>query len=92
MGYGYDSIEAILQAALAVNASGRGLAETEALPRRQKALEDIDRRGIIATPGNSSINELVVEAARMSIGLAGRHVEIEYAPTPHVRLRESIRR
>jgi predicted dehydrogenase len=88
VGYGYDSVEAILQAALAVNAAGAGLADAAALPRRQQALAEIDRRGIIATPANSSINELVVEAARLSIAAAGRHALIEYAPTPHVRLRE----
>jgi predicted dehydrogenase len=88
VGYGYDSVEAILQAALAVNAAGVGLADAEALARRQQTLEAIDRRGIIATPGNSSINELVVEAGRMSIAKGGRQVAIEYAPSPMVRLRE----
>ena len=33
----------------------------------RQVLEEIDRRGILATPANSSINELVVEAARLSI-------------------------
>ena len=30
-------------------------------------IAEIDRQGIIATPANSYINELVVEAARLSI-------------------------
>jgi predicted dehydrogenase len=87
VGYGYDSIKAILQSALAVNAAGAGHCDAESLPRRQQALEEIDRHGIIATPANSSINELAVEAARLSIAHAGRPVTIDYAPTPGVRLR-----
>jgi predicted dehydrogenase len=87
VGYGYDSIEAILQSVLAVNAASVGLPDAEGLARRQQALEDIDGRGIIATPGNSFINELVVEAARLSITHAGRQAEIAYTPSPHVSLR-----
>jgi len=47
-------------------------------------LADIDRRGILATPANSSINELVTEAARLSIANNGQHVGIEYGSAPHV--------
>jgi hypothetical protein len=72
---------------LAVNAASVGLPDAEGLARRQQALEDIDGRGIIATPGNSFINELVVEAARLSITHAGRQAEIAYTPSPHVSLR-----
>ena len=39
-------------------------------------LDEIDRAGIIATPGNSSYNEKVIEAARQSIVNGGRQVEI----------------
>jgi hypothetical protein len=80
VGYGYDSVEAIVGSALRVNAAG------ELGPRRE-VLGEIDQRGIIATPANSSINELVVEAARMSIAQGGRHAEIVYEPQPSVRLR-----
>ena len=86
IGYGYDSVEANLLAALRVNAAGEGLSAADALARRQKILEDIDRRGIIATPGNSYINELVTEAARLSIAATGRRALIDYAGTPSVRL------
>ena len=57
-----------------VNAAGDGLAEPDALAKRQEVLDEIDRRGILATPANSYINELVVEAARLSIAQGGRHV------------------
>jgi predicted dehydrogenase len=87
VGYGYDSIEAIVQAALRVNAAGEEAGKAGALAGRQQALDEIDRRGILATPANSGINELVIEAARMSIAESGRPVVIEYQPTPTVRLR-----
>jgi D-galacturonate reductase len=79
IGYGYDSIEAIVQGAIDVNAAG------PALDRRQALLKEIDRQGLLATPANSSINELVIEAARLSIRQSGRHVAIGYEPTPGVR-------
>jgi D-galacturonate reductase len=80
VGYGYDSVEALVEGALRVNAAGT-------LGPRQEVLHAIDEQGILATPANSSINELVVEAARMSIGQGGRQVEIVYQPQPAVRLK-----
>jgi hypothetical protein len=58
----------------------------DALAKRQAALETIDRRGILATPANSFINELVVEAARLSIARGGRQVRVDYEPEPKVRM------
>ena len=87
VGYGYDSVEALVEAALDVNRAGEGLAPTQALARRQAMLAEIDRRGILATPANSFINELVIEAARLSIAQAGRHATIQYDPVPQVGLR-----
>ena len=55
--------------------------------KRQEMIRDIDKKGIIATPANSFINELVVEAARISILNDGDIVNIEYGQTPHVKLR-----
>ena len=81
VGYGYDSVEGIVQAARDVNAA-------DTLSGQQATLEEIDRRGILATPANSAINELVVEAARLSIAQQGRSAVIEYQPQPHVHLRE----
>ena len=43
--------------------------------------------GIIATPDNSSANELVMEAARMSILSDGIPVRIVYGGEPHVERR-----
>ena len=50
----------------------------EALAQRQQVLDEIDRRGILATPANSSINELVTEAARLSIQRDGAPAVIDY--------------
>jgi hypothetical protein len=63
VGYGYRSIEAIVSAALRVNEDGAGV------------LDEIDRAGILATPGNSAYNEKVIEAARESIQNGGREVK-----------------
>lgn len=81
VGYGYDSIEGLVDAAAAVNVAGDSLAA------RQSVLDEFDRRGLVATPANSSINELVIEAARMSILADGAPAVIEQSPTPRVRLR-----
>jgi predicted dehydrogenase len=80
VGYGYDSIEANVRAAMAVNAAGSQEA-------RRNVLAEIDRRGIIATPGNSSINELVTEAARLSIVASGQWAKIDYGLAPRVKLK-----
>jgi hypothetical protein len=48
----------------------------------------IDGEGIVATPANSSFNELVVEAGRLSILHGGRDVVIEYGDSPQVRFKE----
>jgi len=87
VGYGYDSIEAIVQSAKRVNAEAAGLSGAEALARRQQVLKEIDDRGILATPANSFINELVTEAARLSIAAEGTTAVIEYGNSPTVRLR-----
>ncbi|MGQ9576655.1 MAG: Gfo/Idh/MocA family oxidoreductase [Thermoguttaceae bacterium] len=86
VGYGYDSIEALVQAAQQVNAAGAGASAEDALACRREALAAIDRRGILATPANSFINELVIEAARLSIANSGRPVAIHYEPTPGTHL------
>lgn len=88
VGYGYDSVEANVASALRVNAAGAGQSGDAALASRQKVLHEIDGHGIIATPANSFINELVTEATRLSILENGRHVTIDYSGTPSVRLRK----
>jgi hypothetical protein len=54
---------------------------------RLKAREAANRKGLMATPENSYINELVHEAARLSILNQGDMVLISYEPEPGVRLK-----
>jgi predicted dehydrogenase len=72
VGYGYRSIEYILENCLRVESEGRDLAA------RQKMLREIDAAGIMATPANSGYNVRVLEAGRESILNGGRMVEIQY--------------
>ena len=78
IGYGYESVAASLQTMQRIEATCDGLAA------RQKVIREIDEAGIIATPANSSINELVIEAARRSILADGELVKIQYGAHPHV--------
>jgi D-galacturonate reductase len=91
VGYGYDSIAAIIGSIGRVEASGEAAGAAaggaEALRSRQEMIRAIDAKGIIATPANSSINELVVEAARLSILSDGMPIEIRYADAPGVQPR-----
>ncbi len=87
VGYGFESVEASVLAARRINAESAGPDAQAALACRQKLLAEIDSRGIIATPANSSINELVTEAARLSIARDGETAVIEYDPEPRVRMR-----
>jgi predicted dehydrogenase len=72
VGYGYDSVEANVRAATRV-------AGEPDLAKRQAILREIDAKGLIATPANSAYNELVTEAARLSIRNGGRNVRICHA-------------
>ncbi len=91
VGYGYDSIAAILGAIHRLEAEVAGMEEAESLERRRELLREADERGLIATPGNSFINELVVEAARLSILTDGRAVKIHYGEHPHVEMDRGAR-
>jgi D-galacturonate reductase len=84
VGYGYDSIEAAVQAAQSLNECGSDSAAAAALRSRIAKLTEIDHQGLLATPANSFINELVIEAARKSIHNSGVPVRIEYEPSPRV--------
>ena len=88
VGYGFRSIEGIVQAIYRVEENAIDGSETERLTKRQEKIKEIDAEGIIATPANSSFNELVVEAGRMSILSGGRDVVIEYGENPGVRFKE----
>lgn len=81
VGYGYDSIEAAVTITNELRSIGIG---AEAVNKRQSKLAEIDDRGLIATPHNSFINELVVEAARSSILSNGCPVNIHYHGTPGI--------
>jgi len=81
VGYGHRSAEYIIEACCEAGAISD-------LAERQALLERYDAEGIMATPANSSYNELVIEAARKSILSGGREVAIDYAPKPGVRFRK----
>ena len=87
IGYGPESVSATLTMVHSIENEVEGMSESDALKRRQKIIKEVDKKGIIATPANSYINELVVEAARLSILNEGNFVKIEYGDKPHVRLR-----
>lgn len=87
IGYGYDSIAASLETMRKIECATAGESGEAALATRRKLIKETDERGIIATPANSSINELVVEAARLSILADGEWAVIEYGDRPRARLR-----
>jgi predicted dehydrogenase len=78
VGYGYESIEAMVNAVRRIEDATRGLDDAAALQQRRELIGAIDAAGILATPANSRINELVVEAARQSIAQDGARVEIPH--------------
>jgi predicted dehydrogenase len=86
VGYGFESVAATITAAQAMENEVASMKDAEALARRREIMAEIDRKGIIATPGNSYINELVVEAARLSITHDGDPARIIYGDHPHVEL------
>jgi len=89
IGYGPESVSAsILAARRMEEAAGKEKDADTAIQIRRDFIRQVDAQGLIATPGNSSINELVVEAARMSILADGLPVRIVYEGTPHVEMRK----
>ncbi len=80
VGYGHRSVEYIVR-------SCSQAAGIDDLVQRQELIRRFDAEGIMATPANSSYNELVVEAGRMSILTGGREVQIDY-DSKTVRFRE----
>lgn len=87
VGYGFASVAATITAIQRIGAETEGLDEAEALQRRRALIDEADKKGLIATPANSSVNELVTEAARMSILNDGDMVDILYDGEPRVALR-----
>ncbi len=80
IGYGYDSVTANINSMAAIE----NLENADNIELRQKEIKKIDDKGIIATPANSSINELVVEATRESIENNGKLVKIIYGDHPRI--------
>lgn len=80
VGYGYDSVAANIISMAGIE----GLEDADNIGLRQKEIRKIDDKGIIATPSNSYINELVVEATRESIVNDGKSVKIIYGDHPHI--------
>jgi D-galacturonate reductase len=87
IGYGYESVAASVTMAYSIENEVHDMPAADSLKRRQKIIKETDKKGIIATPANSYINELVVEAGRLSILNEGDIVNIEYGKNPHVKLR-----
>ncbi|UCE47176.1 MAG: Gfo/Idh/MocA family oxidoreductase, partial [Phycisphaerales bacterium] len=83
VGYGYRSIELIVKnICKCIDVPPKALAE------RQRLLKQFDDEGIMATPANSSYNELVIEAGRLSILNGGREAEISYGENAGVDFRK----
>jgi len=89
-GYGYESVAATVEMAHKIETEVLTLSAVESLKKRQQIIREADEKGIIATPANSYINELVVEAARLSILNDGDMVTIEYGPHPKIELRGTM--
>ena len=87
VGYGHRSVEYIIKSIVRVERETAGLGEREALKQRQAFIAEYDREGLMATPANSSYNELVIEAGRLSITNGGKAAVIEYGANPKVRLK-----
>jgi hypothetical protein len=83
VGYGYRSIDLIMK-----NICKCIDTSPEDITGRQRLIKQFDEEGIMATPANSSYNELVVEAGRLSILNGGREVEITYGENAGVAFRE----
>ncbi len=88
IGYGYESVAGITQTIHRIANETAGLAVGAALARRRQLIGEVDAKGLIATPANSSINELVVEAARMSVLKDAAPVRIVYGEHPRVELKQ----
>jgi D-galacturonate reductase len=87
IGYGYDSVAASILTMQRIGEDTAELSDQESLRRRRQLIDEVDKKGIIATPANSCTNELVMEAARISILNEGKSVKILYGKDPHVEMK-----
>jgi D-galacturonate reductase len=86
IGYGYESVAGITMAIHRLESAAVGLGQEAAIAKRREILREVDVQGLIATPANSYINELVVEAARASVLDNGVPVRIVYGDHPHIEI------
>jgi predicted dehydrogenase len=87
VGYGFESVAATITTASRIEAKVD--AGGDSLAIRQQAILEADEKGLIATPKNSSYNELVQEAARLSILNGGDIAAIDYSGVlPAVKLKQ----
>ena len=86
IGYGYESVVATLIMAARIENEVDGMDEAASLAKRQEMIKEVDEKRIIATPANSSSNELVMEAARLSILNNGQMARITYGDNAHAEL------
>jgi predicted dehydrogenase len=89
IGYGFESVAATLTRISEIEGRVEGQTGDSSLAERRRMIKETDEKGLIATPANSYVNELVVEAARISILREGAPVRIIYEGTPRVALREN---
>ena len=89
VGYGYASVAATINTIKQLSDETLNLSADQALEHRRAVMKEVDEKAIIATPSNSNVNELVTEAARMSILRDGEFVDIVYGENPHVKPRKS---
>ena len=86
IGYGVDSVFATIKTVCGIEADVENNPK-QAFEIRIRKKEEVNRKGLIATPENSFINELVHEAARLSILNDGDMVYIDYEPEPRIRMK-----
>ena len=86
IGYGYESVASITQTIHSMESETSGLGVEAALEKRRQIMREVDAKGLIATPGNSYTNELVVEAGRVSILRNAAPVRIVYGGHPRVEI------
>lgn len=84
VGYGFRSLAHLVEACRQVESLATGSDRAASLSARQQKLAEIDALGILATPANSSFNELVVEAGRQSLAQGGKMVDIDYGDGPNI--------
>lgn len=88
VGYGFDSVAAILGTIHRIEREVAGLEREASLARRRQLIKEVDEKALIATPANSNTNELVMEAARLSILNGGKWAKIKYGDKARVELRD----